>query len=830
MSRFLLFLSCFCLSVSSVLHAQVTIPETKATTSNLTLKGSIVDSSSKEALSFVSVGLNKKGSTAMDGISADSSGNFEFKGLEAGEYVLSIFYVGYPKMERTVNLDGTTDLVDMGSILMTASSTTLSEVKIVDFRQLIEQRPDGHVYNAEKDITNKGTSSESLLRKVPMVTVDLEGNVQLRGNGNVRVMIDGKPSTMIAASVKDVLKQIPADNIKSVEVITSPGAKYDAEGTSGVINIITKKNLMKGMSGSVFSALSYNAPREFFTGHGGFNLNYRYNKFGITANAGYSRWEMDMTGLAKRTDFPNTPQSSLLTQQTAFNGRGNFGWSQVNADYQIDSLQTIQAGVSYNPGKWMQDQEIGYEFTPAIHPGMQRSNAGEMPRNNLGFNAAYSKKFKSDPRRTLDVLAQYALGSGSEHYELSDLYSGVSDVTYREINNNKRRNNEFTIQTDYVHPLKKHQQKIEAGVKYIRRDIFSDYALAFWQPGNGDDFIKDPARSNVLNYNQQVAALYGQFSTMLSKNLSMIAGARYELTYIAGHQKEAGSDFDLVFHNVVPNLSFAWDLQNFNKLKLSYNMRIERPSIEYVNPFVNYSDQFNISFGNPQLVPEQTHNVELGYSTYLGKTSISLSTFYRYTGNGIESITTVDDQNVSSTTFDNIARNNTVGLDLFAGATLFERLMLSLNGNLYYKMLNSPSLNISNSGWQYSANLNGTFKINDRFSIAGFAMYNGNQIQLQGYQTGWYFYFLGLQTTVLKGKGTIVLAGENFFNPEIPMTTHYTYKNADYEMNNTYYGRGLRLSFNLSFGKMSYSQQKKINNDDLKSGDSGQPGMGGGGR
>ncbi len=829
MSRFLLLLSC-CFLMMTDLRAQVAPPAAQSTAATLTLKGSIVDSATKEALSFVSVGLNKKGDPAMDGISADSSGHFEFAGLTAGEYILSVFYVGYPKMEREISLDGASRIVDMGPILMTASSTTLSEVKIVDFRQLIEQRPDGHVYNAEKDITNKGTSSESLLRKVPMVTVDLEGNVQLRGNGNVRVMIDGKPSTMIAASVKDVLKQIPADNIKSVEVITSPGAKYDAEGTSGVINIITKKNLMKGLSGSVFSAISYNAPREFFTGHGGFNLNYRYNKFGITANAGYSRWEMDMTGLAERRDFPNTPQASLLTQPSTFNGRGNFGWSQVSADYQIDSLQTLQAGVSYNPGKWMQDQEIGYSFTPALYPGMQRSNSGEMPRSNVGFNASYSKKFKSDPRRTLDVLAQYSLGSGKEAYELSDIYSGASDVTYREVNNNKRRNNEFTIQTDYVHPLKKHQQKVEAGVKYIRRDIFSDYALSYWQPGNGNDFINDPTRTNVLTYNQQVAALYGQFSTMLSKNLSMIAGARYEMTYIAGHQKEADSDFDLAFHNVVPNLSFAWDLQNFNKLKLSYNMRIERPSIEFVNPFVNYSDQFNISFGNPQLVPEQTHNIELGYSTYVGKSSISLSAFYRYTGNGIESITAVDDQNVSSTTFDNIARNNTVGLDLFAGATYFERLMLSLNGNLYYKMLNSPGLHIANSGWQYSANMNATFKINDRFSIAGFAMYNGNQIQLQGYQTGWYFYFLGLQTTVLKGKGTIVLAGENFFNPEIKMTTHYTYKNADYVMNNTYYGRGLRLSFNLSFGKMTYSQQKKINNDDVKSGEGGQPGMGGGGR
>ncbi len=828
MSRSLLFLSLFCLFLVPSMQAQVAVPDVN--TRGITLMGSIVDSATSEALPFVSVGLQKQGDSDMDGQSADSMGHFSFSSLSAGAYTLSVFYVGYPKMERQIELDGKQAVLDLGAINMTATGTALSEVKIVDFRQLIEQRPDGHVYNAEKDITNKGTSSESLLRKVPMVTVDLEGNVQLRGNGNVRVLIDGKPSTMIAASVKDVLKQIPADNIKSVEVITSPGAKYDAEGTSGVINIVTKKNLMKGMSGSVFSALSYNMPREFFTGHGGFNLNYRYNKLGITANAGYSRWEMDLTGMSKRTDFPNSPEQMILTQNTSFNGRGNFGWSQVSADYQIDSLQTIQAGVSYNPGNWMQDQDIDYSFSPAAYPGMLRTSTSERPRNNIGFNGAYTKKFKSDPRRTLDVLAQYAIGSADEQYDLTDLSKPDEEATYKEQNQNQRKNNEFTIQTDYVHPLKQHQQKIETGIKYINRDIKSDYTLDYWTPGNGGDYIPDPARSNQLNYNQQVAALYGQFSTMLRKNLSMIAGARYELTYIAGAQKEADSDFDLMFHNVVPNLSFSWDLKNFNKIKLSYNMRIERPSIQFVNPFVNYSDQYNISFGNPRLEPEKTHNVELGYSTYLGKTSLSLSAFYRHTGNGIESITTVNDENISSTTFDNVARNNTLGVDLFAGATYFNRLMISLNGNLYYKMLESEPLNLVNEGWQYAANLNATFKINDRFSIAGFGMYNGNQIQLQGYQTGWYYYFLGLQTTVLKGKGTIVLAGENFFTPEIDMTTYYKYQNAVYEMNNTYYGRGLRLSFNLSFGKMTYSSQKQINNDDLKDGDGGQQGIGGGGR
>ncbi len=792
------------------------------------LSGTLKDSVSSETLSFGSVTLTRKGSTAEDGISSDSLGYFEFRNVLPGEYTLSVFYVGYTKTDKMIHIDSSGKDRALGNVWVRAGATQLNEVKIVDFKQLIEQRADGHVYNAEKDFTNKGITAEQVLRKVPMVTVDLEGNVQLRGNGNIKVLIDGKPSTLIAASVKDALRQIPADNIKSVEVITSPGAKYDGEGVAGVLNIITKKNLMKGVSGSLYSALSYNMPKDFFSGYGGFNLNYRNKKFGLAANAGYSKHIMAMDMDAYRTDFPNTAQQMNMEQQTFYKGAGDFVWSQVTADYQIDSQQSVQAGVNYNPGTWNQDQQMQTRFSSVVLPGFSRNNHTEIPRSNIGFNASYSKKFKSNPKRTLDLLAQYALESSNQQYQVADTREGPEEIFYKEKNNNESKNKEFTVQADYVHPLKKPDQKIEVGLKFIDRNIFSDYELRYWTPASGADFIADPKRTNQLTYGQQVGSAYGQFSTRIVPNLTMIAGLRYEFTHIGGKQQEANSDFKSEFHNVMPNLNFALDLKNFNKLKLAYNQRIERPSMQYVNPFVNYSDQYNISYGNPELVPAVSHNVELGYSTYLGKTSLNFSSFYRYTGNAIEAVTVVDANNVSRTTFQNAARNHTIGLDMYGGTTLFERWMINLNGSLYYKMLESPSLDIRNEGWQYTGNLYTSFKLSDRFSLAGYGMLSGNQVQLQGSQSGWYYYYLGLQTTVLRGKGTIVLAAENFFHPTIKLKTQYSYQNADYTLYSNYYGRGFRLSFNWSFGKMNFVQSKKIKNDDLKAGESNQQGIGGG--
>jgi len=806
----------------------IKVPVQQATTqSGVTVSGKVYDSLSKAPLEFSSVMLVHEGEKAADGINSDSVGNFVFSNVKPGNYKLTVFYVGYNKLERSVKVENT-DL-NLGNVNMNTTATALKEVQIIDRKQLIEQRPDGLVYNAEKDFTNKGAMADMVLRKVPMVTVDLQGNVSLRGSGNIRVLIDGKPSTLIAASVKDALQQIPADNIKSVEVITSPGAKYDGEGSAGVINIITKKNVMKGMSGSLFSQLSYNVPREFFTGNAGFNMNYRNKDFGLSLNAGYSRWQMILGMNSTRTDFPGTAQESKLLQNSLMDGGGNFFWSQLSADYQIDSLQSIQAGVGYRPGNWKQDQPMNSAISPLVPNANFFSNThSENPRDNVGFNASYSKKFKNNPKRTLDILSQYSMNSKTSKYDMFRIPDGSADTTYRERNTNKSQNNEFTIQADYVQPLKNPKQKIETGVKYINRNINSDYTLQYMDTAL-TDFVVAPSRTNSLDYTQQVGAAYGQFSSPLGKSLSMIAGVRYEYTDIRGHQNETNSAFNSQFNNLLPNASIAYTLKNFSKLKLAYNMRIERPSIEYINPYINYSDPFNIKQGNPNLVPEKTHNVELTYSTFFNNTNLNFSAFYRHTGNGIENVTSVDTLNVSHTNYANISKNNTLGLDLFGSTTLFKNWMINLNGSIYYMMLKSPSLNIKNDGWQYSASMYTSYKLSEKFSIAGFAMYSGNQIQLQGKQDGWYYYFLGLQMEILKGKGSINLSGENFFNPEVHMNTTYKYQNATYVNETVYYGRGARLTFNWNFGKMTFSQKKKIKNDDLKDDGGSSPGMGGGG-
>lgn len=818
--------------VDSVLPQSTTSVEV----ASYTVSGRILDKIDGKGLDLANVVLVAKANGGKQYFNyTEENGNFSIENVPAGDYKLVIYYVGFQNYEQDITIaEGTKDL---GNVVMIADGSQLKEVVVTDFKKVIEQRPDGINYNVENDKSAQGSSATDVLRKVPMVTVDMEGNVKLRGNSNIKVLIDGKPSELMASSVKDVLRQIPADNIKSIEVLTSPGAKYDGEGASGVINIITKKKMIGGFSGTVFAGPSYNFDQNLLNGHVGANLNYRKGKFGLNTSFGVSRWSMVLETEGNRQDLDmNGNVVGKLNSSQNMKGYGNFGWAKVGMDYQIDSLQSFQASVNYNPGEWNQDMNLKSNYQGATsNTEFNRTTDQRNPRNTYGINAAYSAKSKSKPGRSLELLGAYAINDVDAGYTTSSLNS-ANIMDYREINDNKRKNNELTFQADYTEPLKKKGQKLEFGLKAINRDISSDFTLRNWKKDQVADFVVDPRRSGSLIYNQLVGAAYGQFTSPLSEKLSMVAGARYEVTHIGGesHLNNSGGDFALpVYHNFLPNLVFMYDLGNFNKLKLSYNKRINRPSIDFVNPYIDRSDSMNLKQGNINLDPERTHNIELGYSTYIGRSSINASLFHRITGNGIEQMTTVDTSNgVSMTTFGNIAKVNATGLDLFGSTTLFKKLMLNLNGNLYYKQLesNTPTLNLKNSGWEYSGNMYANYQLSPKWSINGFAMYSGNQIMLQGLQGGWYYYFLGAQVNILKGRGQIGLAAENILTPRMKIPTRLNYTNATQDFNTVYVGRGVRLSFNWSFGKMQFAQEKAVKNDDLKKAENNQMGGGAGGR
>lgn len=821
---YILFLSS-AISITTLTHAQdlkispvdSAVTKLSPLTQNNLVKGKVISEKGGAALEMCNVVLTNVTTKKQYYGFTDEQGDFEIPVGDFGKYNLAVMLVSYQNNNQEIDVNANS--LDVNTITLKNIGNQLAEVTITDMRKIIERRPDGIVYDVENDKTAAGTMAVDLLKKVPFVTVDLDGNVQLRGNSSVKVLIDGKPSTIIASNVKDALKQIPSDNIKSIEVITNPGAKYEGEGVAGVINIITKKKKIQGFSGNIYGSPYFNFKNSYVTGYLGGGINYKKGKFGIGFNIGGGSWKMFMDSKTLRTDFLANNETASMRQSMNIYGNGQYTWSNLNVDYQIDSNQSIQVGANFNLGAWKQD--IGNETTldkPQTY--YYRQNHSTTPSNNMGFNAAYTKKFAKNPEQTLQLLSQYTLSPNKAHYHLDDTKVAGGAPTYFETNINKTKNSEFAIQADYSMPLSK-KYKLELGSKYINRDINSNYQLDYLNSGVNNSFVNDPNRTNELSYTQNVFALYGQVTGNLTSKLSTIAGLRYEHTDIDGNLLKNGGDFNIKpFNNFLPNIIFTYDLKGYSKLKLAYNARINRPSLEFVNPYINYSDPYTLTQGNPTLNPEISNNYELGYSNFFKGYTLNAALFSRNTNHTIESITNVDNNGVSLTTFQNIAKRNDLGVNLFASKTFGGKVMVNLTSNVFYNQFKNNATGAERSGWATNSNIYTNYAINKKYSLSAFIMYISPTYSLQGTTAGYYYYNLALQRKILNDKGTLTLASDNPFGNIIKLKNEFDYQNAHFVSTTNYYAGSVRLSFTYNFGKIQFVNNKKMQNDDLKEGTS----------
>jgi outer membrane receptor protein involved in Fe transport len=808
---------------------QTAIPGTAEDTpkGNGKIKGILIDSASKKPVEFAALALvDIKTNNPVDGTTTDEKGEFTMNKVASGDFKILISFIGYKtRTISDVKIDRRTEL-DLGVITLAPDVVQLKEVEIVGMAQLVEEKVDRLVYNAEKDITSKGGDASDVMKKVPMLTVDLDGNVSLRGSSNVRVLINNKPSTIIATSVADALRQIPADMIKSVEVITSPSARYDAEGSAGIINIVTKKSTIQGGTLNVDSGI----------GNRGSNLglrgNYRVGKMGFSLG-GFGRFGYNMPGksenvqLGKTGDF-SVRQSSKSHNKNAF-GSYNLGW-----DYEIDPKSSLSANVRYGLRNQINSQGL---TTLNSRAGSTTSIFRDVDTKDLSgtwdVNVDYLKTL-SKPQQELSISTQFSRNNRTNNY-VADNYS-LSSLDVREFlnnqsNDNKSHNQESTIQLDYQTPIRDNQM-LEMGGKAIMRQVVSDY---FYYKANALD------STNNLNYDQNVAAGYLSYTYSTKSRFTIKVGSRYEYTSINANQlSKEGNKLDLnipSYGNLVPSINISQTFGKGQTIKLGYNRRLQRPGIQYLNPNVNASNPQNISFGNPNLKPELTDQIELGTSFFKGTVYVNVSTFARFTNGSIESIRTVSPTGVISTTFGNIGQKDNYGVNVFGNITLFKRWQIGGGFDAYYVSLSNnnsdPTLRYSNSGVVVSGRVRTGLTIKNGWGFQGGGFLRGRDIQLQGYQTGFRMYDFGVKKDFKNKRGSIGFGMENFFAPTFKQKT--VLESYSFTQNNTnhLYNRGFRLNFSYRLGKMTFVEQrtrrrKSVNNDDQKS-DGGGGGMDAGG-
>ncbi|WP_200979359.1 TonB-dependent receptor domain-containing protein [Echinicola sp. 20G] len=815
-----------------LLYSQVAIAQESASSgaSKYQIVGTVVEGDATTPVSYATVQLLEASTDKqIVGAAADGEGKFYLTGFTPGTYKLQINFVGFaPYIKSGISVKEGQKMLDLGKLTMEEESVSLEEVTVQGQRELITEKVDRTIYNAENDKTTVGGDATDVLRRVPMLSVDLDGNVSMRGSNNLVVLIDNKPSTMSASSIADALKQIPADEIKSVEVITSPSAKYDAEGSGGVINIVTKKNNLQGTS------LSINTSAGMRGSNLGLNASARKGKWGFNLG-GFGRTGYNIKGGFENNQMVTNPDESISnitqssdTRNNMLMGRYNFG-----ADYEIDKYNWLAASVNFGMfnRKAKQDNLLteNYLDDELVSALMRRVNTEDLS-NTVDISLNYTKTFEK-PQKEFSIMTLYSRNNRTNDFVQALLDGDFQDVESRIKNENASNNQEFTVQVDYVTPLGDGENQIlEYGAKNILRRVNSDYAYFTAEGADGEYQESDNAQySNVFDYDQNVTAGYLSFTQGFLKHYTIKAGARYEYTTINADFQNGEVDGDIPNYGVlVPSVNLSRKLENGNMIKAAYNRRIQRPSLQFLNPNIQSSNPTQISQGNPLLDPEYTDNYELSYSTYLNEASINISSFFRNTNGSIQPLRTVQDDGVIYTTYENIGSERSIGLNLFANINISNK--LSFNGGIdtYYTMIDNnvgnPLYNASNEGFVVSGRMFGNYNITDSWVVQAFTFARGRRVNLQGYDSGFGIYGLNINKQFAEKRGSVGLGAENFFTPEFKMKSEIISPTITQHSTNIMRNMNFKINFSYRIGKMSVAPRRKkksIENEDLKGGDSG---------
>lgn len=792
------------------------------------VKGVLIDAANQEPLPYATISIATEAipNKSIKKLATDDKGKFSTS-LNEGKYILSFQFVGMNEATQNVEINAAEKSKDLGKIEMTESSTELEEVSVVAQRPLVKVEIDKLTYSTKDDPEATTSSVLDILRKVPLVTVDGDDNIQLKGSSSFKIYLNGKPSNMITSNPSQVLKSMPANSIKDIEVITDPGAKYDAEGVGGIINIITDKRVDEGYSGSV------GGNGDTFGGWGGnAYLSLKYGKFGFTGNGSYYQHKMpESTSKSIREEFAPSLENTL-TQDGISTNKGGGLYFNTQLSYEPDTLNLFNVSVGRYGGNFNSLSTNEARSIGAREFYYLQSNNSKGTYGSINASADYQRSFKKKGEL---LTASYRFEKDPNDNEFESIYEDVTGDDfyypkgYRQKSINDAGGIEHTAQVDYVNPIST-KHNIEVGAKYIFRDNSSRGDNTFLNPElNGTSWQEDLARKNDLDHTQRIFSGYAGYAFKASK-FGFKVGLRGENTNqnILFMTSEDDSEVKTNFFDVVPSAAFSYQLGMTKTLRWGYNMRISRPGIWYLNPYINDSDPNNIRYGNPNLDAEQTHNFNVTFGSFGPKLSLNATASYSFSENAISPFIFIDEDGVTNNTYSNIGKNQSVRLNGYTSWTPIQLIRLTLNGNLSYVDLQSTiDSNLKNSGFSGGgfAGLTLTFPKDFRVNAHGGMFSQGISLQTKG--STFYFYSLGATKSLLNKKLDIS------FNVNSPF-----HKNRKFSSTTTGEGftnyfeairpmRSARLSVTYRFGDLKQSVKRvsrTISNEDLMQGGSGGEG------
>ncbi|WP_162056420.1 outer membrane beta-barrel family protein [Pontibacter pamirensis] len=719
------------------------------------IKGTLLDEQNKPIPYGNIILFQDSDSSLVRGTNSDEAGRFNLA-AKPGDYFLKITMISYQEKiipdVRVVNQD-----LQMGTLRLKPGTTLLGEVVVQGEKSQMELQLDKRVFNVGTDLSNIGGNAAEILDNVPSVSVDVEGNVSLRGSQNVRILVDGRPSGLTGISSPDALRQLQGNLIEKIEVITNPSSRYDAEGEVGIINIILKKEKSDGITGSFTATMGH--PANY---GGSFDINYRKKKVNLFSSYGINYRSRPGSG----SSYQAFNRSDTVFSYTEVSRRNRGGLShnfRVGMDYYLNERNILTGSVLYRRSDGRNTSQFQYEdfdrYGELVGVTLRDERERE-PENNTEAAISFRREFQQEGRA---FTADFKWIESDED-ELSTFRegdpAGTGSLRQRSSNTEDERN--LLFQADYVHPFGE-RGKWEAGVKTTARVLQNDFLVEQQEGDEGWTVL--PAFDNNLIYRENIHAAYLMGGSQFDK-FSLQAGLRGEFSDITTELPEVNQVNRRRYFNLFPSAHLSYELNKLQSLQLSYSYRLSRPGFRELLPFSGYSNARSLMTGNPDLNPEYTHSMEGGYLMNWGSGSLLSSAYYRYRTGVIQRITIVDSVGFSRMYPVNLATENAYGLEFNLSSTLQSWWNLNANFNFYRAITEGFHQDrlLESDTYTWTSRVTSKMTFFRQLNFQAGLNYRGPRQIPQGRELAMYAIDLGLSKDVLKDKGTLTLSVQDLLN------------------------------------------------------------------
>ncbi len=759
-------------------------------------------------------------SSLVTGNMSNGKGEFVLDKLKYGKYYLVADFIGFEKNSKSgIMVNPRAKVANIGSITLRVVSQDLDEVRVVADRAQIDYKIDKKVVNVSQNIQASNGSAVDVLENVPSVNVDIEGNVTMRGSSDFTVLIDGRPTVLEGS---EALQQIPSSTIEQIEIITNPSAKYDPEGMSGIINIVTKKQKKLGFNGIV--NLSAGTGDKY---KGDVLLNFRGDKINIFAGYEYRDYNMTMENSQERKAIYT---DSVVNLDMTGNRLMSFGGQVFKGGFDLflGENTTMTLAGDYGTRDFSREASSSYhDYADPLRINPLYQNLYYLTEGIIGNGGDYYKlnwnlKHNIDQAgHELLASAYYASRTGVTSDDLF-MYDATSDYIQNDISPQLQTSNTNSIRNqlrgniDYTKPFGI-TGKLEAGYQFRYESSTADYVFSDYEAAT-DSWINDLTKSNELESYRNIQSVYSTFANEFM-GLSFMAGMRLEYTDREIKQITTNESYTIDRFDYFPSLHLSKKLPAQQQLQASYSRRIRRPRDRNLNPFPNYSDPLNVRIGNPNLEPEYTNSYELNYQKRLGPSFISFETYYRKTIGKMTRIRILGDNNVVYNTYENLDSDYAYGMELMANMQLYKWWNMNLSGNFFQYGLNgtidAESVTQESLAWNARANTTFKFGMNTRLQLSGF--YSGPSVTAQGEREAMFFSSLALRQDFMKRRMTVTLQVRDIFNTS---RHEFTVDSPTFYSHNQMQREGQVITLGLAYKINNYKQSRNKNGrggDDMNS-------------